>query len=74
MRNSIVALFLLGEGLVEVYAMRRIAGCVAADVVESFSFGYVFGVLGDDEAEFALVVGLVVLCDFWDDNGRTMVV
>lgn len=51
-----------------------VAGCVAADVIKSISFRDVLGVLGDDEAEFAFVVCLVVLRDFRDDDGGSVVV
>jgi hypothetical protein len=51
-----------------------VAGRVAADVVEGVGFRYVLGVLRDDEAEFAFVVGLVVLGDFGDDDRGVVVV
>lgn len=50
-----------------------VAGHVAADVVESVGFGDVLAVLGDDEAELAFVVGLVVLGEFGDYNGAFVV-
>ena len=51
-----------------------VAGGVAADVVEGVGFGDVLGVLRDYEAEFAFVVGLVILGEFGDDDGRVVVV
>jgi hypothetical protein len=49
-----------------------VAGEVAADVRVGVGFRHVFRVTRDDEAEFAFVVGLVVLGDFGDDNGRVV--
>lgn len=51
-----------------------VAGEVAADVVIRVLLGNVFCVAGDDEAEFAFVVCLVVLCDFWNDDICVVVV
>jgi len=51
-----------------------VARGVAADVVVGVGFGDVFGVLRDYEAEFAFVVGLVVLGEFGDDDGGVVVV
>lgn len=43
-----------------------IAACVRGHVVEGVGEGHVFGVAADDQTEFTLVVGLVVLADLWD--------
>lgn len=62
------------EGVALEFAARDVvAGEVAADVVEGVGFGDVFCVAGDDEAEFAFVVGLVVLGDFGDDDRGVVV-
>ena len=50
-----------------------VAGEVAANVAVGICFRHVLCVAGDDEAEFAFVVGLVVLRNLGDDNGGAVV-
>jgi hypothetical protein len=62
------------QGVALEFAARDVvAGAVPADVAVCVGGGHVFCVAGDDEAEFAFVVGLVVLGDFGDYDGCAMV-
>jgi hypothetical protein len=63
------------EGVALKFARGHVvAACVAANVVEGVGFRDVFCVLRDYEAEFAFVVGLVVLGELGDYNGCVVVV